>query len=52
MNAGEHRKSCRSIFVKGSGAVANNPAVNRVFVRFKDTGGNVRGATSVAVKTQ
>ena len=41
-----------SIFVTGSGAVANNPGVNRVFVRFKDSGGVTRGATSVAVRTQ
>ena len=41
-----------SIFVKGSGAVANDPANNRIFVRFKDGGGVTRGSTSVAVKTQ
>ncbi len=29
-----------------------DPAVNRVFVRFTDNGGLVRGATSVAVRTQ
>jgi len=41
-----------SIFVAGSGTVAFDPANNRAFVRFKDGGGNVRGATSVAVRTQ
>src|SRR5581483_6259701 len=41
-----------SVFVKGSGAVANDPANNRVFVRFKDSGGVTRGSTSVAVRTQ
>ena len=41
-----------SIFVHGSGTVANDPAANRVFVRFKDSGGVTRGSTSVAVRTQ
>ena len=41
-----------SIFVTGSGAVANDPAANRIFVRFKDGGGVTRGSTSVAVRTQ
>ena len=38
-------------FVTGSGNVADQPAVNRVFARFTDAGGAVRGATSVAVRT-
>lgn len=41
-----------SVFVSGNGAVANDPAHNRVFLRFKDAGGVTRGATSVAVRTQ
>lgn len=41
-----------SIFVTGSGNVTNDPANNRVFVRFKDAGGVTRGSTSVAVRTQ
>ncbi len=40
------------VFVTGSGVVPFNPAVNRVFVRFTDAGGVIRGATSVAVRTQ
>ncbi len=40
------------IFVQATGTVADNPATNRVFVRFKDGGGATRGSTSVAVKTQ
>jgi virginiamycin B lyase len=40
------------IFVAGSAAVANSPGVNRVFVTFTDSGGTLRGETSVAVRTQ
>jgi hypothetical protein len=40
------------IFVTGSAAVANSPGVNRVFVAFTDSGGMLRGETSVAVRTQ
>jgi YVTN family beta-propeller protein len=40
------------IFVTGSAAVANLPGVNRVFVTFTDSGGTLRGETSVAVRTQ
>jgi hypothetical protein len=40
------------IFVQGNGNVPFDPAVNRIFVRFKDGGGVTRGSTSVAVRTQ
>jgi hypothetical protein len=40
------------IFVTGSATVPDSPGVNRVFVRFTDPGGALRGATSVAVRTQ
>jgi hypothetical protein len=40
------------VFVTGGGSVAFSPGVNRVYVRFKDAGGETRGATSVAVRTQ
>jgi glucose/arabinose dehydrogenase len=40
------------IFVQGSGNVPFDPATNRIFVRFKDSGNVTRGSTSVAVRTQ
>jgi hypothetical protein len=40
------------IFVVGNGTVPFDPANNRVFVSFADSGGTVRGSTSVAVRTQ
>ena len=40
------------IFVSASGAVAFNPANNRIFVTFTDSTNTVRGETSVAVETQ
>ncbi len=40
------------IFVDSDEVIVFDPAVNRVFVRFTDNGGVVRGATSVAVQTQ
>jgi hypothetical protein len=40
------------IFVAGAGDVAFVPETNRIFVRFKDSGGVTRGLTSVAVRTQ
>jgi len=39
------------IFVFAAGTVPFNPAVSRVFVRFKDQGGVTRGSTSVAATT-
>jgi hypothetical protein len=40
------------IFATGSASIANKPGVNRVFVTFTDSGGTLRGETSVAVRTQ
>jgi hypothetical protein len=40
------------IFGTASGAIAFDPANSRIFVQFTDTGGAVRGETSVAVETQ
>ena len=40
------------IFVQGNGNVTFDPAANRIFVRFKDSGGVTRGSTSVALRTQ
>ncbi len=41
-----------SVFSNATGAIANNPALNRVFVRFTDSNGVVRGGTSVALENQ
>ena len=41
-----------SIFVTGAGTVPFDPANNRINVVFRDAGGVVRGASSVAVRTQ
>ena len=41
-----------SVFVAGAGTVPFAPATNRIFVRFSDAGGAIRGATSVALRTQ
>jgi hypothetical protein len=40
------------IFVTGNAAVVNSPGVDRVFMTFTDSGGTLRGETSVAVRTQ
>jgi hypothetical protein len=40
------------VFAQATGIVRFSPAVNRVFVRFTDGSGEVRGATSVAVQTR
>jgi hypothetical protein len=39
------------IFVAANAAIPDMPAVNRIFVRFTDSGGILRGETSVAVRT-
>jgi hypothetical protein len=41
-----------AIFLAATGPVVFDPAVNRIFVRFKDAAGVTRGSTSVAVRTQ
>jgi len=40
------------VFVNGSAAIADSPGTNRVAVNFTDSGGTLRGKTSIAVRTQ
>jgi len=49
INAGE--TPTFAVFVLSQGPIAFDPANSRVFVRYKDQAGAVRGATSVAVRT-
>jgi len=41
-----------AVFANATGAIDNNPATNRIFVRFRDISGTLRGATSTAIRTQ
>jgi hypothetical protein len=41
-----------AIFVGGAGTVPFDPVGNRIAVQFTDASGNIRGSTSVAVRTQ
>jgi hypothetical protein len=40
-----------AVFVQGAGPILFDPVTNRVFVRFRDVNGAIRGLTSVAVRT-
>jgi hypothetical protein len=40
------------VFVAAQEDISFFPEINRIFVRFKDSGGVTRGLTSVAVRTQ
>lgn len=40
------------VFVEPTGNIVNSPNAHRVFIRFKDSAGDVRGAMTTAVRTQ
>ena len=40
------------VFAVAGAPIPSDPSVNRIFVRFTDSGGTTRGSTSVAVQTQ
>jgi len=40
------------VFAVASGPMPFAPAANRIYVRFSDASGTVRGSTSVAVRTR
>jgi streptogramin lyase len=48
---GANQTASFGVFAAASGAIQNLPAVNRIFLRFTDSAGTVRGSTSVAVRT-
>ena len=41
-----------AVFVEPTAQINNDPANNRIFIRFTDSDGVIRGATSTAVRTQ
>jgi hypothetical protein len=47
-----NQKTTWTAFLQATGAIARDPAINRVFFEFVDSGGIVRGSTSVGVTTQ
>jgi hypothetical protein len=40
-----------AVFATATGAIPFDPANNRIFVRFRESNGTIRGSTSVAVRT-
>jgi hypothetical protein len=48
---GSSATSTFAVFVQGAGPIPFDPVTNRVFVRFRDVNGAIRGLTSVAVRT-
>jgi len=41
-----------AVFAEPTAPISINPAAHRIFIRFSDSAGSVRGATSTAVRTQ
>ena len=41
-----------AVFVEPTDTIAADPVANRIFIRFRDSAGNIRGGTTTAVRTQ
>ncbi len=41
-----------AVFAQPTAQIENNPNAHRIFIRFADSAGNVRGATTTAIRTQ
>jgi hypothetical protein len=51
LTIGANQTPTFAVFTFTQSTIANDPANNRVFIRFRDIGGNTRGSSSVAVTT-
>jgi hypothetical protein len=48
----DERRCGFGVFLKASAIGPDRPAINRAFLRFTDSGGTLRGETSVGVRSR